>query len=231
MDYGETVSGWLLGREQVRRVDQVAISEWGCSGLVLMENAGRGVCDVLCAQGVGNGVAVFCARGNNGGDGFVIARHLHLRGCSVTVVLCGDADSLQGDARTNYLLLRRTGVPVSAYDGEHPKAAINSTVARRTWIVDALLGTGAKGSPREPLASLISCLNEVDARRLAVDVPSGLDCDTGEAAPTTFRADHTCTFVAAKPGLVMPSAAPYVGRLHVLDIGLPRELVEAVDGG
>ena len=96
------------------------------------------------------------------------------------------------------------------------------------WIVDALLGTGSRGQPRPPLDQVIQRLNQQRALRLAVDLPSGLDCDTGEPAPTTFRADHTCTFVAAKIGFSSPSAREFLGQVHVLDIGAPRKLIDEV---
>jgi NAD(P)H-hydrate epimerase len=95
-------------------------------------------------------------------------------------------------------------------------------------VVDALLGTGARGAPRAPLDTVVQELNRLPARRLAIDIPSGLDCDTGEAHQPAFRADHTCSFVAAKPGLVRPSARAYVGQLHVLDIGVPVTLLDQI---
>jgi NAD(P)H-hydrate epimerase len=98
------------------------------------------------------------------------------------------------------------------------------------WIVDALLGTGARGEPRPPLDEVIRRLNRQDARRLAVDLPSGLDCDTGQVADATIRADHTCTFVAAKAGFRAETAREFLGQVHVLDIGVPRRLVEAAAG-
>ena len=98
------------------------------------------------------------------------------------------------------------------------------------WIVDALLGTGARGEPRPPLDAVIDQLNGASAKRLAVDLPSGLDCDTGAAARHTIRAAETCTFVAMKRGFTIPGAAQYTGRIHVLDIGAPRCLVEEMAG-
>ena len=97
-----------------------------------------------------------------------------------------------------------------------------------TWIVDALLGTGTRGEPRPPLDAVIDQLNAAAALKLAIDLPSGLDCDTGEPARHTIRARHTCTFVAAKRGFLAPAAKPYLGRVHVLDIGARRKLVDEV---
>ena len=214
-----------LSREQVREVDRWAIDDWGMAGLVLMENAGRGCVDVLCSLGVHGPVAICCGRGNNAGDGFVIARHLDLRGHAVRVLLFGDPAELRGDAAANFSLLEKCGLAVRvvrASDDDAWQVDLDGA----EWIVDALLGTGAKGPPRPPLDRVIERRNQQPARRLAVDLPSGLDCDTGQAAPATFRADHTCTFVAAKRGFAAPAAQLYLGQVHVLDIGVPQKLVD-----
>ena len=216
-----------LTRDQVREVDRRAIEEYGISGLVLMENAGRGCVDRLCELGVRGPVVICCGRGNNAGDGFVIARHLDLRGHAVRVVLFCDPADLRGDAAVNYAILAKSAVPIRIVTGTED-ASWEADLAGADWIVDALLGTGSRGQPRPPLDRVIQRLNQQPARRLAVDLPSGLDCDTGEPAATTFRADHTCTFVAAKPGFAVPAAAEYLGQVHVLDIGTPRKLLADV---
>jgi NAD(P)H-hydrate epimerase len=213
-----------LTRDQVRDVDRRAVEECGMSGLVLMENAGRGCVDVLCAQGIAGPVVICCGRGNNAGDGFVIARHLELRGFAARLLLFSDPRSLQGDAAANFAVLRHCEVAVRVLD-EAAAQQLDDQLQDADWIVDALLGTGARGAPRPPLDAVIRQLNAWPARRLAVDLPSGLDCDTGEPSDPTFRADHTCTFVAAKAGFAAPSAREYLGQVHVLDIGTPRRLV------
>lgn len=199
------------------------------SGLVLMENAGRGCVDVLEREGINGPVVVCCGHGNNAGDGFVIARHLDLRGYEVSVLLLGDPRKLTGDAAANYAILQQAGLAGESLDGADLPVAFGH-LADADWLVDALLGTGATGAPRPPLDAAIRWMNALPGRRLAVDVPSGLDCDTGAAADPTLRADVTCTFVAVKPGLLAPAARPYVGRLAVLDIGAPRKLLEEVGG-
>ncbi len=212
------------------------------SGLMLMENAGRGVADVLCqlADGLPGGrlgrVIVCCGKGNNAGDGFVIARHLDLRGHRVRVLVWAEARELTGDAGANFEILRRCGVPIELFGNRHEPAPGHlrsgsaKLLADANWIVDALLGTGARGEPRPPLDAVIDQINAAAAKRLAVDLPSGLDCDTGVAARHTIRADETCTFVAMKRGFLSPGADRYTGRVHVLDIGAPRKLVEEIVG-
>ncbi|MCH8923361.1 MAG: NAD(P)H-hydrate epimerase [Planctomycetes bacterium] len=218
-----------LTRAQVRELDRRASEEYGIPGMLLMENAGRGVVDVLMALGIsgpGGLVVVCCGKGNNGGDGFVIARHLDLRGEKVRVLLFAAADDLTGDAATNFQILSKTGVRIEAFGTDVAAEVLDESLAGADWIVDALLGTGAHGDPRPPLDVVIAAINDQPARKLAVDVPSGLDCDTGQAGGPTIIAAHTCTFVAPKPGFFVPGAAQYTGQLHVCDIGAPRKLVE-----
>jgi NAD(P)H-hydrate epimerase len=218
----------VLTREESRRVDQVAMTEFGFSGLVLMENAGRGVADVLCRLGIAGPVVICCGKGNNAGDGFVIARHLDLRGHAVRVLLWADPQELVGDAAVNYRILTKTDVPIEVFGPRHDPERLASSLRDAAWIVDALLGTGARGEPRPPLDAVIDQLNAAKPPKLAVDLPSGLDCDTGKPALHTIRAAETCTFVAAKTGFQTPEAMPYLGRLQVLDIGTPGKLLECV---
>ena len=215
-----------LNREASRAVDQRAICDFGMSGLVLMENAGRGVADKLEELGIGGRVVIVCGKGNNAGDGFVIARHLELRRHPVSVLVIGDPSSLVGDALANYNILSKTDVPIEIYAGSIPTEQVRTLLRDAAWIVDALLGTGAQGPPRAPLDHMIRILNHASARKLAVDVPSGLDCDTGKEGVPTFRADYTCTFVAAKPGFYRLQGPEMTGEVHVLDIGAPRRLVD-----
>jgi NAD(P)H-hydrate epimerase len=215
-----------LSRDQVRSIDRRAIEEFGLSGLVLMENAGRGCVDVLCRLGCRGPVAVVCGKGNNAGDGFVIARHLDLRGIAVKVLLLGSPAELRGDAAVNYAIAVKSDLPIIDLSGAWDDAQFEAELAGAEWIVDALLGTGATGAPRSPWDDAIRLMNTCRAHKLAVDLPSGLDCDTGIPADPTLRADHTCTFVARKAGFDNPAAAEYLGTVHVLDIGAPRKLVE-----
>jgi NAD(P)H-hydrate epimerase len=220
-----------LTREQSRRVDRLATDEYGMTGLMLMENAGRGAADVLCGLGISGPVVICCGKGNNAGDGFVIARHLDLRGYAVKVLLWAEAAELTGDAAVNFRILEKSEVPIEIFGNRHDAARLDRSLSGAAWIVDGLLGTGARGEPRPPLDAVIDQLNAAAVPKLAIDLPSGLDCDTGEPARHTIRAAETCTFVAAKPGFLLPAARPYVGRLHVLDIGQPRGLVEKIRAG
>ena len=216
-----------LTRDQVRSIDRRAIDEFGMSGLVLMENAGRGCVEVLASLGCHGPVAIVCGKGNNAGDGFVMARHLDLRGIGVRVLMLGPPRELRGDAAANYGIAAKAGIPLVDLLGPDGPARLASELSGVEWIVDALLGTGAAGPPRPPWDEVIRTLNRQRARKLAVDLPSGLDCDTGIPADPTFRADHTCTFVARKIGFDTPAAAEFLGTVHVVDIGAPRRLLAA----
>jgi NAD(P)H-hydrate epimerase len=218
----------VLTREQSRQVDRVAIEEYGFSGLVLMENAGRGVADVLCRLGIAGPVVICCGKGNNAGDGFVVARHLDLRGHAVRVLLWAKPEELTGDAAVNYQILTKTDVPIEIFGAVHDAARLSEQLEGAAWIVDALLGTGSRGEPRPPFDAVIDQLNASPIPKLAIDLPSGLDCDTGAASQHTVQATETCTFVAAKSGFMTQGGIPYLGRLHVLDIGTPRNLISRI---
>ncbi|RIK74504.1 MAG: NAD(P)H-hydrate epimerase, partial [Planctomycetota bacterium] len=170
-------------------------------------------------------VAILCGKGNNAGDGFVLARHLEIRGVRCKVCLLAAPTELTGDARVNYEILRHTDVPIVEAPAERVEEALREHAWDTAWLVDAMLGTGASGEPREPLATAIQWMNRHPARRLAIDLPSGLDCDTGAPASATVRADLTCTFVALKPGFLQPKARPFLGEIRVVSIGVPPRLV------
>lgn len=222
----------VLNRQQSREVDRIAIEEYGMSGLVLMENAGRGCVDLLERRGMKGPVGILCGKGNNGGDGFVIARHLWIRGYVARVLLVPPAEELTGDAAANFTILRKSRAPIVYLSEEGGPASLPEALDFATdhcdWLVDCLLGTGATGAPRPPYDTLIEWMNSERVKRLAVDVPSGLDCDTGEPSPTTVRADVTATFVTRKVGYEQPAAREYVGEVEVVDIGIPPELLERI---
>lgn len=218
-----------LTREESRAIDRLAVERYGMTGLVLMENAGRGCAELLLSLGVTRRVAVCCGRGNNGGDGFVIARHLENAGVQVEVGLFSAEESVQGDAAANLRILQAAATPLAVFPqaGDSPGAL--KFVEGAEWIVDSLLGTGVVGPVRAPLAALIAAINGQSARVLAVDLPSGLDCDTGRPWGACVRATHTATMVAPKRGFA--SAAGFTGEVHVVGIGIPRQLLTSLEQG
>lgn len=221
-----------LHRQQSREVDRLAIDQYGMSGLVLMENAGRGCVDLLERRGIAGPVAIFCGKGNNGGDGFVIARHLAIRGFEARVILVPRPEELTGDALANFRILKKSGAMIVELADAGGTSALPETLDDATqgcdWLVDCLLGTGATGDPRPPYDSIIEWMNAEPTKRLAIDVPSGLDCDTGIPSTTTVRADVTATFVTTKVGYAKPSAREFLGEVEVIDIGIPKRLLEEI---
>ena len=216
------MSNLRLTRRQVRAVDRWAIEQLGMSGLVLMENAGRQVADAAVAMlgpTAGAKVAIVAGAGNNGGDGFVVARHLALRGVAAITFLVADEDKLTLDAAGNLNILRQLNCAV---EGVEPSqlGALAQRLAGFDLIVDAIGGTGISGPLRAETAAAVQAVN--DARRpvVAVDIPTGLDCDTGDAPGPVVRADVTVTFVAAKVGFDLPQAKAFLGRVIVADIGV-----------
>ncbi len=218
-----------LSREQLRRIDRQAVERYGIPSLLLMENAGRGAAEMIRAvYGEFGAAFVVCGTGNNGGDGCVIARHLHNAGWSMRVLLAGEPQRMTADMRTNFNIASAMGLSICvASDAVSQQQAV-AGIAEDDVVVDALLGTGFTGEVRSPLAELISALNAARRPMVAVDVPSGMDCDTGLAGGVCIVAGLTVTFVAKKPGLVAEHAAAYVGRLEVAGIGAPRELIAEV---
>ncbi|MFM9963012.1 MAG: NAD(P)H-hydrate epimerase [Planctomycetaceae bacterium] len=224
-----------LTRESVRSVDRRAIVELGMTGLVLMENAGRGAAERLIQLGITGTVIVCAGKGNNGGDGFVIARHLELSGCDVRVLLFANPSELSGDAAANWRILEAAETPRVVLGRQPPLSDIDHALSHAEWIVDALLGTGSVGELREPYRTAITAINRSARKVFAVDLPSGLDCDTGRPIETLadgtalcVRAAHTVTFVARKRGFEHPASTPWTGEVHVVGIGIPKRLLDEV---
>lgn len=224
-----------LTREEVRAVDRRAIDEFGMTGLVLMENASRGAAEQLIALGIDGPVIVCAGKGNNGGDGFVIARHLELLGYDVRVLLFANPTELSGDAAANWRILEAAETPRVVLGRQPVLSDIDHVLSHADWIVDALLGTGTIGEVREPYRTAIAAISRSARKVLAVDLPSGLDCDTGEpietlsdGTPVCVRATHTATFVARKRGFDNPASQAFTGEVHVVGIGIPKRLLDEV---
>jgi len=224
-----------LSREEVRAVDRRTIDEFEMSGLVLMENAGRGAAELLMTLGIHGTVMICAGKGNNGGDGFVIARHLELHGIDVRVLLFAQPHELTGDAAANWKILERAETSRIVLGQAPAISDIEHSLSQADWVVDALLGTGTVGEIREPYRTAIAAINRSARRVFAVDLPSGLDCDSGLPimSPTDSRincihAQHTATFVARKRGFDNPASMEFTGDVHVVGIGIPRCLWDEV---
>ena len=216
----------VVTADQIRELDRRAIHEAGMPGVVLMENAGRAVVEVMEREYGdlrGKRIAVFCGPGNNGGDGFVIARLLALRRAIPICCACGDRSKSSTDARTHRDTLPSCGVAlITAAEGEQELQSLCCDL-----IVDALLGTGVRSAPRPEIADAIRAINASERPVIAVDLPSGLDADTGATPGESVRATHTVTFAYPKLGLFLFPGAECVGKLHVADIGFDWDRLEA----
>lgn len=214
-------SGPALSRDEVRSVDRWAIGKLGLPGIALMENAGRGAAESLLRSNPSGPVCVVAGGGNNGGDGYVIARHLANAGIEVEILSLIPMDKLSGDAEINAKVAENLQIPIRRLTLPDELDVLRSRLDRAEWIVDALLGTGLSSNVRTPFDDAIRAINESSARVLAVDVPSGLDCDTGEPLGIAVRAHRTVTFVALKTGFLNPEASRWLGELEVVGIGVP----------
>jgi ADP-dependent NAD(P)H-hydrate dehydratase / NAD(P)H-hydrate epimerase len=222
----------VLNAAQMREADRRAIEEIGISSLVLMENAGRQVVaamEALHAECLGH-VAVLCGRGNNGGDGFVVARTLAQRGVDVSVFLVGVVSDVRGDARTNLEILGRLGLTVvEIADGQAWELHF-SEVRECTLIVDAIFGTGLKAPLTGLLQSVVADINASGLPVVAIDLPSGLSADSCDPIGDFIEADTTVTLGAPKLPLVLPPAELKSGDVVIADIGIPLEVIASVDG-
>ena len=215
-----------LTRSQVRVIDRRCIEEYQIPGIVLMENAARAAADVameMLAAASGN-VLFLCGGGNNGGDGLAVARHLHNRGVDLSIALTVDAARYTGDALINWRIVQAMKLPAKPLD------IAELAHARPALIVDAVFGTGLMQMPRPPFAEIGAAVAATQSPVLAIDIPSGLDCDSGVPLGACIKADRTITFVAEKIGFGNPAAAEYLGRVTVGDIGCPRELSQKSEG-
>ena len=224
--YSEEKKCVVMSREEVRAFDAWAINELGIPGVVLMENAGRSCAELIKEElaGVTNPkVCIFCGTGNNGGDGYVIARHLLNIGFEAVVVICGDHNKVKGDAKINLDILEGLGQSIEQLnldDGDIP-GQVKTFAAGADMLVDGLFGTGLSGQLGDEYKELIESINAQHCPILAVDIPSGLDCDVGEPLGAAIRASYTVTFVAVKKGFrTSETAAGYTGEIFVASIGV-----------
>ncbi len=220
----------LATAEQMRSLDSMAINRYGIPSIVLMENAGRGTVEAICrhlGDPADRVVSIFVGPGNNGGDGLVIARHLHQRGAQARVYLLVAPEKLSGDAAVNLAIVNRLPVPVRSVTDAAALAEVEEQLAQSWAVVDAIFGTGLTREVGGHFAEAVKRLNRCTCPVVAVDVPSGLDSDSGQPLGFCVRAQLTATFGLAKPGLVLHQPGThFVGQLVVVDIGIPPQAVE-----
>ena len=216
----------VMSRDEVRAFDRWAINTLRIPGAVLMENAGRSCAELIkdeLADVAEVKVCVFCGTGNNGGDGYVIARHLLNCGFRVAVIVVGDRNKIKGDSKINLDILEGLGQPIEQLDLDDADipGRVKAFAAGADMLVDALFGTGLVGELGDEYKKLIESINAQGCPILAVDIPSGLDCDNGQPLGTAIRATYTVTFVALKTGFTPANTATrYTGEIFVASIGV-----------
>ncbi len=219
-----------LSRDEVRNVDQLAIVHFGIPGVVLMENAGRGCAASIVRHWPAGNAVICCGKGNNGGDGFVIARYLEKAGWTVRVRLVHPPEQTTGDAAVFLDSILKSGTDVGTVsDAQHCVTEVKgirwsdfmSELKSADLIIDALLGTGLSGEVKSPYAEIIEAINAAGRVVVAIDLPSGLDCNQGAPLGHCIRATRTVTMVARKIGFDAPESIAYTGPVEVVDIGLP----------
>jgi len=214
----------IVSNDQMQAMDTKTIEKLGVPGMVLMENAGRQtyefILEFISDLGISGRIDIYCGGGNNGGDGYVIARHFYNNGYPVQILSIGNPDDLKGDAKTNYLICKNYNIPnliIKSTDSltEHDSPGL---------IVDALLGTGIKGEVRGLYKEVIDFINESGAPVVSVDIPSGLNGDLPVVTGSAILADLTVTMALPKRAHLFYPAKKYVGLLDIADISMPDEI-------
>ena len=212
-----------LTRAEARAIDAWALETLGLPTLVLMENAGRGAADWLRdLAGDGARILVVCGPGNNGGDGGVVARHLHVAGMEVRVAWLAPADRLSPDAALQRRALAGLGIDQRTWADSVDRAKLGDFLGQSDWVVDALFGTGLARPVEGIFRDAIGAMNGSGVPILALDIPSGLDADDGLPLGLAIRATATATFVAPKLGFSAAGASGYTGEVRVIGIGVPE---------
>ncbi|MBZ5696227.1 MAG: NAD(P)H-hydrate dehydratase [Acidobacteriia bacterium] len=228
----------ILTAAEMREVDRLSTERHGVPSLDLMENAGRSVAEFIHSRFpdfARRHIVVICGKGNNGGDGFVVARHLLKMGAKPSLYLIGDAQEVKGDAATNLKRWKNASGKTHVIREQSEWQAAKGTFATADIVVDALLGTGVRGPVEGLLGEVIDDVNRVGrpvrSVVIAVDIPSGLPADSGAIQGAVVQADYTVTFTAPKPGMVSGDGAPRCGQIVVREIGSPPELIEEIGKG
>jgi len=222
---------YLVTANEMQTMDRHTIDGYGIPGQVLMENAGRGATRVFL-EAFGDlslrKVGIVAGRGNNGGDGFVMARYLNQRGIKTTVYLLARRDAVQGDAAANLELLDDLAVPIIEMPDQQSFETQHMAMRHQNAWIDAILGTGLKSDVKGYYRTVIEAVNQFNRPVLAVDIPSGLNADTGQPCGVCVRADVTVTFGLAKLGHLLYPGADYTGDLQIIDIGIPNFIADKV---
>ncbi len=222
---------YLVSASEMRTMDRQTIEDFGLPGRLLMENAGRGATRFLIESFPDIAqykVGIIAGRGNNGGDGFVIARYLAQKHIDTSVYLLAQKDQVKGDALANIELMRPLGIPVVELPDTKSFAKYQKGMLAIDLWIDGILGTGLKSDVRGYFKDIIAFINGLSKPVFAIDIPSGLNSDTGQPCGISIQAAATATFAYAKPGHILWPGAGFTGRLNIVDIGIPSHVAEDV---
>ena len=210
----------------MQQLDKYAIETLGIPGIVLMENAGFGAVEVaLGILGKNTKVICICGKGNNGGDGFVCARHLIESNIDVEIFIIGNTANLKGNAKANYEILKKISKKIKILNNKEDfKIALSKT----DLLIDAIFGIGLSGEVKQPYKDVIDIMNESKKPVLAIDIPSGLDATTGEMLGICIKATKTATFAYPKTGFIKNKGPECTGKVIVVDISIPESALRAI---
>ncbi|MBF0226540.1 MAG: NAD(P)H-hydrate dehydratase [Desulfobacterales bacterium] len=226
---------YLVTAAEMQKMDKMTIESFGLPGIVLMENAGRGAVQFFFKifsedlKKKNQKIGIICGRGNNGGDGFVIARYLSQKDIDVTVFLLGTFDLIKGDAATNLKLLFPLNIKIVEMPDHETFFEYKTLIAEQNILVDAIFGTGLKSEVKGYFKEIIDFINQLEKPVFAVDIPSGLNSDSGEICGTCVKALATATFGFHKIGHIILNGQEYTGILELIDIGIPNYIVKSVN--
>lgn len=219
----------VMTRQQVRDLDKTAIEKLHIPGIVLMENAGINCCQLIIKKMTeisASSACIVCGTGNNGGDGFVIARHLENEGVKTRIVILGSEDKLKGDALANYRIIDAMNLDILFIDPDDLDISTFINLFEDfPIIIDAVFGTGLQGQVRDKYLPIIDAVNQLIGYKIAIDIPSGLDCDTGQPLGGVIKCDMTITLAAMKKGFLNPLSQDYTGKVFVESIGINPEFL------
>ena len=209
----------------IRRLDQAAVRDYEIPALLLMENAGRSVSDVILREYKPCKVLIFVGKGNNGGDGLVVARHLANRGFHVQIVLLEDPSKFKDDSLLNFSIVRKMNIPLVLMTQDSKEEELLKYCLNSDLVVDAIFGIGIRSPLSGVFERAVRAINESRRLVISIDVPSGLDADTGQVHGVAVKATRTVTLALPKAGLFTGEGPQYTGEVECVDIGIPRELL------
>jgi NAD(P)H-hydrate epimerase len=222
----------LVTASEMREMDRLTIEEAGIPGVVLMENAAKGATEVFIDHfnpSEGSSILVICGKGNNGGDGYVMARYLHNFGMRVSVIITGERSAISGDAFINLSVIEKLGIEISEIPDDAEFEAFTHRLSGYSYIIDGIFGIGLNSPVTGVYKNIINAVNNSNKHVMSIDIPSGLNADTGEIMGAAVKGDLTVTFGFAKPGHYVYPGRAFTGRLVTVDIGIPEMIASRLE--